>query len=80
MKFTERLIQQVADAKIEEAIRDGAFDQLSGFGQPFTFDEMSYDPHWWIRQKLKREELQLQLDERQMSQSRAHNGGSPPTK
>ena len=35
----------------------GKFDNLPGLGQPFEFDELSYDPHWWIRRKLAREQL-----------------------
>ena len=55
--LSERAIQLVADAKIAAAIDAGEFDRLSGFGKPLPLDETNYDPHWWIRQKIKLEEL-----------------------
>jgi hypothetical protein len=57
MFFGERAIQIVADAKILEAINEGKFDGLPGFGKPFSFDPFDHDPNWWIRDKIKRERL-----------------------
>ncbi len=60
--FSERAIRLIADAKIDQAIEEGEFDNLPGFGRPFEFDDTQYDPNWWIRRKLEREQLQqLQL-------------------
>ena len=59
--LNDRVIQRVAEAKLQAAMERGEFENLPGFGQPFEFDELAYDPHWWIRRKLKREQLvQLQ--------------------
>ena len=57
MQFSDRAIQLIADAKIEEAMKAGEFDNLPGMGKPLALDEEPYDPYWWIRRKLKREEL-----------------------
>jgi hypothetical protein len=55
--LTDRVIQIVAENKIQAAITAGEFDNLPGLGKPAAiFDEL-YDPHWWIRRKLKRESL-----------------------
>lgn len=39
------------------AIETGEFDQLRDFGRTSAICDESYDPHWWIRRKLKREQL-----------------------
>jgi hypothetical protein len=55
--LTDRVIQIVAENKIRAAIEAGEFDNLSGLGQPAAIFDEPYDPHWWIRRKLKREQL-----------------------
>lgn len=55
--LTERAIQIIAENKILAAIEAGEFDNLPGFGKPCPLIDEPYDPQWWIRQKLKREEL-----------------------
>ena len=55
--LNDRVIQRVAEAKLRSAMEQGDFDDLPGFGKPFEFDELAYDPHWWVRRKLKREQL-----------------------
>lgn len=55
--FSESVIQRVAETKIRAAREAGKFDNLPGLGRPFEFDELSYDPHWWVRRKLAREDL-----------------------
>jgi hypothetical protein len=59
--ISERAIQLVADAKIEQAYRDGKFDRLPGLGLPFEFDEMVCEPNWWLKRKAKSEEMKLPL-------------------
>jgi hypothetical protein len=56
--ISDRAIQIVADNKIRAAIKAGEFDKLPGLGQPAAIFDEPYDPHWWIRRKLQREELQ----------------------
>lgn len=65
--FSERAIQLIADAKINEAIRQGEFENLPGMGKPFEFDEMGYDPNWWIRRKIELENLQKLAKEKRMA-------------
>ena len=54
--LTDRAIRIIAENKLRAAIEAGEFNELPGFGRPAaTFDE-PYDPHWWIRRKLARED------------------------
>lgn len=55
--LSDRAIQIVAENKIRAAIEAGEFDNLPGLGRPAPIFDEPYDPHWWIRLKLKREEL-----------------------
>ena len=55
--LTDRALQIIADNKIRAAIQAGEFDSLPGFGQPSAIIDEPYDPHWWIRRKLQREQL-----------------------
>jgi hypothetical protein len=55
--FTDRAIQIIADNKIRAAIEAGEFDSLPGFGQPSKIIDEPYDPYWWIRRKLQREQI-----------------------
>lgn len=55
--LTERAIQIIVDNKIREAIEAGEFDNLPGFGKPSELIDAPYDAHWWIRSKMKREQL-----------------------
>ena len=58
-KFSARILAKIAENKIQAAIEDGEFDRLPGLGKPFEFEERDYDPHWWIRRKLKFESLKV---------------------
>jgi len=55
--LTDRAIQTIAEQKILAAMEAGEFDNLPGFGKPAAICDEPYDPHWWIRRKLKREQL-----------------------
>lgn len=55
--FSNRAIEVVAESKIQSAMQAGEFDNLSGLGLPFEFDDTQYDPHWWIRRKMERESM-----------------------
>ena len=57
----------VSENKIKEAIRAGEFENLEGFGKPLPLDSEPYDPHWWIRRKMKREQIVLEANARQRS-------------
>jgi hypothetical protein len=55
--FSDRAIQIVAENKIRAAIEAGEFDNLPAFGKPAAICDEPYDPFWWIRRKLQREQL-----------------------
>jgi hypothetical protein len=47
--FTER--------RIREAQAEGAFENLPGFGRPIPGIDEPLDENWWIREKLRREQI-----------------------
>lgn len=47
--------ESLADKRIREAMERGEFDNLPGAGRPL---ELSDDPDWWIKSKLRRENLE----------------------
>lgn len=48
---------QIAETAIQQAIRRGEFDNLPGSGKPLRNLDRVYDPDWWVRQKIERENL-----------------------
>jgi len=57
MTINLKAIAIIAEAKIDAAIEMGEFDDLPGFGEPLSDDLLQHDPNWWIRRKLRREQL-----------------------
>ncbi|MCA9237769.1 MAG: DUF1992 domain-containing protein [Planctomycetales bacterium] len=57
LNFSDATVRLVAEHKIQAAIEAGDFDRLPGFGKPCALIDQPYDPHWWVRSKLRREEL-----------------------
>lgn len=55
--FTERALGIVAENKIRAAIEAGEFDDLPGFGKPSPLIDEPYDAFWWVRRKLRTENL-----------------------
>jgi hypothetical protein len=55
--LSDRALQIVAENKIRAAIDAGEFDNLPDFAKPSPIFDEPYDPHWWIRRKLRREEM-----------------------
>jgi len=47
----------IADNRIRAAMEQGEFDRLAGTGQPLHNLDSTYDPNWWLKQMLQREEL-----------------------
>ena len=54
---SERAMQAVAENKLLAAIEAGEFDNLPGLGKPSPLIDEPYDPWWWIRRKLRQENL-----------------------
>ena len=46
-----------AEIAIQQAMRRGDFDDLPGAGKPLTGLTGRHDPDWWIRQKIRNEQL-----------------------
>jgi hypothetical protein len=46
------------EAQIHHAMEEGAFDNLPGAGKPLGQD---YDPDWWVKQLMQREEVSTML-------------------
>ena len=59
--FSDQPLDLDAEAKNKAAARDGQFDNLPGLGKPLPLIDEAYDPGWWVRRKLKREELAMRL-------------------
>jgi DnaJ homologue, subfamily C, member 28, conserved domain len=55
--FSDRAFAIVSVNKIRAAIEAGEFDNLPGLGRPAAIIDEPYDPHWWIRRKLKLEDM-----------------------
>ena len=47
------------ERQIQDGRRDGAFDDLSGAGRPIAHLDRPHDEHWWIREKLRRENVDV---------------------
>jgi hypothetical protein len=47
------------DAQIRVAMEEGAFDNLPGAGKPIPNLGQEYDPLWWVKQLVRREQISL---------------------
>lgn len=47
------------DRQIREAQERGEFDDLPGKGKPLTDLDQPYDEMWWVKQKLRRENVSV---------------------
>jgi len=47
----------IVETAIQQAIRQGAFDDLPGAGKPLEGLGGTHDPDWWIRRKIQTEQL-----------------------
>jgi hypothetical protein len=54
---SERAMRIIAENKILAAIEAGEFENLPGLGKPSSLMDEPYDPFWWIRRKLRQEQL-----------------------
>lgn len=55
--FSDHALQIVAENKLRAAIEAGEFDNLPGLGKPSPIFDEPYDPFWWVRRKLRSEQL-----------------------
>jgi hypothetical protein len=47
------------EARIRVAKEDGAFDNLPGAGKPLPNLGEEYDPDWWVKQLVRREQISM---------------------
>ncbi len=47
------------EAQIRVAREQGAFDNLPGAGKPLPNLGQEHDPHWWVKQLIKREQISV---------------------
>jgi hypothetical protein len=52
-------LDRLAEQAIREAYAEGEFDNLPGYGEPLAGMEEPCDEDWWLKQKLKREQLSV---------------------
>ena len=48
---------RLAEQRIREAQAEGKFDDLPGFGRPIPGIDEPHDELWWVKDKLRREEI-----------------------
>ena len=58
-KPAEEKWESWVDRQIREAQERGEFDDLPGGGKPLSDLDRPYDELWWVRKKLKEENLSL---------------------
>jgi hypothetical protein len=51
--------ESFADRRIREAAEAGAFNNLPGMGQPIPGIDEPLDENWWVRKKLRAENLSV---------------------
>lgn len=56
-KPPEVTVESWVDKQIREATARGELDNLPGAGEPLSEMDAPYDEHWWLKQKLRRENL-----------------------
>lgn len=49
--------ESAVEQQIREAMERGEFDNLPGRGKPLPGLDGSHDEEWWVKEKLKREQL-----------------------
>lgn len=59
MTLTDKAWQLIANAKIEQAIQEGKFNRLPGFGKPLDLGPVANAGDLWLKRKAKQENLEL---------------------
>lgn len=57
MRFSDRSVQILTENLIRQARDEGKFDNLRGAGKPIPDLDESYDPDWWLKKKMKEDDL-----------------------
>jgi len=67
----QRAVRRIADERIQQAMDEGAFDNLAGQGQPLPDLDAPYDENWWVRKWMKRQSLSEPELRRELKQAQA---------
>lgn len=59
--ISRRAVELIADNRIRQAMEEGQFDNLPGLGQPIPDIDEPYDPMWWVKKWMKRENLSAEI-------------------
>ena len=60
---TEKHFESFAEKQIREAMERGEFDDLPGAGKPLSGMSPVYDPEWWAKRFITREQVRDRADE-----------------
>jgi len=60
---TDRVFESSVDRQIREAAERGEFENLAGSGQPIPDLDATYDPAWWARRFIRRENANVRADD-----------------
>lgn len=56
-KPPDQSFESFVEEQIRQAQAEGEFENLPGFGRPIPGLDNPHDENWWLRQKLRRENL-----------------------
>jgi hypothetical protein len=56
-KPPDKTWESFVEEQIRQAYEEGEFDNLPGFGAPIPSLDEPYEENWWLKQKLRRENL-----------------------
>lgn len=74
---TANAVATWVDKQIQQAQRQGAFDNLPGAGKPLADVDVRADPDWWVRGLIQREHLDLSEAMPGVMQLRREKAGYP---
>jgi DnaJ homologue, subfamily C, member 28, conserved domain len=63
-RLSRRAIEIVAENRMREVMERERFEDLPGFGKPIADIDEPYDPDWWVKKWIRREEMSRMLAER----------------
>ena len=56
-RLNPRVTELIAENRILAAIEEGKFDDLPGAGRPIPDVDEPYDPDWWVKKWIRREQV-----------------------
>lgn len=59
--ISRRAVELISDNRIRQAMEEGQFDGLPGLGKPIPDIDEPYDPMWWVKKWMKREQVAAEV-------------------